>query len=92
MNEIQINFQNLINEMREKEIILFIPIGRNNWFLQDKENNIYQAEKYYAGSYLDQFILGKLTVKFIRSDFIIDDRYKEIWDVKRVNNFIKNIT
>ncbi|MBM7598132.1 hypothetical protein JOC34_000489 [Virgibacillus halotolerans] len=63
MNTILIDFSNLENEVKQKEVELLH--GENlSMFIKDKSNNIYEAEKYFVGSYLDGLQSNKAKVSF----------------------------
>lgn len=91
MKKIKIDFGNLIEELKNNDCKLFTLIGRNNWYLEDKDKVTYQIELYYVGSYLDRFIMHGMKIEFHENQLNIEDQNKEYWNIERINNFIKNI-
>lgn len=91
MNKIVINYGNLINELKDKELRLFFRKTDNvGIFIQDNKDNVYQIETYWVGSYLDKMIKNKVCAEFIQVDKnIIKDWEKDFIDWQYVENFIK---
>lgn len=91
MSKIVINYGDLANELKEKNLRLFFRKRYNTGiFIQDNQDNVYQIENYYLGSYLDKMIKNKILVEFIQVDKnIIEEWEKEFWNWKYIENFIK---
>lgn len=69
MNKITVNFGDLTNELKNKGLRIFIrKTNDTNMFIQDKQDNIYQIENYFGGSYLDRMINNKIHAEFIKVD------------------------
>lgn len=93
MDKIVVDFGNIIEEMKNKQIKLCRLYGSTSWFIIDNQDQMYQNETYYDGGYLDKFIIKKLHIEF---DLVlisvmgnIEEWEKDIWDVKDVERFIK---
>lgn len=93
MENIIINFGNIVAELESKDLVLYNRKTSVGLFLLDKQNNLYVIEDYYLGSYLDKFIKNKTVVEFrYINDALknnIGDWELEVWDCKWVENFIK---
>lgn len=93
MKNIIVDFENLIEEMKEKQINLLLLNGRNDWFIIDNKNQIYKIETYYCGGYLDKYIINKTKIDFdllpISVSKNIEDQEMEIWGIEKVKDFIK---
>lgn len=92
MKSIIINFGNLLEEMKNKQIKLCLLDEYIGWFLIDSQNKLYQIEDYYRGGFLDSFIIKKALIEFepvpeaISNN--IKDWEKDIWDFDDVKDFI----
>lgn len=93
MQKIVIDFGNIIEEMKNKQIKLCLLHERTSWFIIDDQNRIYQNEIYYDGGFLDKFIIEKLHIEFNLVPIYVSGNIKEwekdIWDVDEVRKFIK---
>ena len=93
MENITINFDDIVSELESKDLVLCNRKTSVGLFLLDKQNNLYIIENYYLGSYLDKLIRNKTVVKFVYVDTSlrknIEDWELEIWDCKWMENFIK---
>ncbi len=93
MDKIVIDFGNIIEEMKNKQIKLCHIYERTGWFIIDNQDQMYQIETYYNGGYLDKFIIEKLHIEFnLIPAYVmenIEEWRKEIWDVEEVEKFIK---
>ena len=92
MENISINFKNIISELKNKNLKLCF-IRNRGLLIQDNQNNLYQMEIYEHGSYLDNLIKNGITVEFELVENSISknigDWEKEIWDISEVESFIK---
>lgn len=78
MNKITINFGDLVNELKNKGLRIFIRKTYNtSMFIQDNQDNVYQIEDYFMGSYLDKMIKNKVCVEFIQVDKNIIKDYEK---------------
>lgn len=93
MGKIMIDFGNVVEEMKNKKVKLCLLHKRVGWFLIDSQNRFYQIESYYCGGYLDRYIKEKIKIEFnivpISSSITIEYWEIEIWDVQKVEDFIK---
>lgn len=93
MEKILIDFGNIIQEMKNKQVKLCLLYERLSWFILDKQNRLYQIETYYDGGFLDKFIIEKLHIEFnlvsISTSDRIEEWEKEIWDIDKVKKFIE---
>ena len=92
MKEKTINFGNLLNELKRKQVkIVFVE--NKGLFLEHEETNLYMMELFYQGSYLDKLIKKGAKVNFFMLDKNvsknIDKCKKKIWTLKDINDFIK---
>lgn len=91
MEKIVIDFGNIIEEMKNKQVEL--RLFHNGWFIIDNQKQFYQIDTYYRGGYLDKYIKEKLCIKFNLVPMCVSENIeeweKEIWDVKKVEDFIK---
>ena len=92
MDKIIVDFGNLVEEMKTKQIKLCLLHNRVGWFVIDNENRLYKIETYYCGGFLDKYIKEKIKIKF---DLVpmplsnnIENWEKEVWDAGQVENFI----
>ena len=92
VNKIAIDFKNIISELETNNLKLCF-VGNRGLFVEDSQNNLYQMETYYIGSYLDNLIKNGIVVEFNRVDDILSRNIKnwekEIWNISEVKNFIK---
>lgn len=93
MDKIVVDFGNIIEEMKNKQIKLCLLHKRTGWFIIDNQDRLYQIEIYYDGEYLDKFIIEKLHIEFnlvpISVMGNIEEWEKDIWDVEEVKKFIE---
>lgn len=93
MENIIINFGDIVSELENKGLVLCNRKTSVGLFLLDKQNNLYMIENYYLGSYLDKLIRNKTVVKFKLIDISLRNNIEEweleIWDCKWVEDFIK---
>lgn len=93
MNDIIINFGDVVVELKNKELVLCNRKTSVGLFLLDKQNNLYMIENYYLGSFLDKLIRNKTVVEFKLVDASLRDNVGdwelEIWDGEWIENFIK---
>lgn len=93
MDKIMIDFGDVVEEMKNKKVKLCLLHKRADWFLIDSQNQLYQIESYYCGGYLDRYIKEKIKIEFnivpISSSNTIEDWEIEMWDVEKVEDFIK---
>lgn len=91
MEKIVIDFGNIIEEMKNKQVELCL--FHNQWFIIDNQKQFYQIDTYYHGGYLDKYIKERLCIKFNLVPMCVNENIeeweKEIWDVKKVEDFIK---
>lgn len=93
MDKIVVDFGNIIEEMKNKQIRLCLLHNRSGWFITDNQDRLYQIETYYDGGFLDKFIIEKLHSEFnlvpISVMGNIGKWEKDIWDVEEVKKFIE---
>ncbi|HGD0580553.1 TPA: hypothetical protein ACH354_002216 [Clostridium perfringens] len=94
MRKININFGNLIQELKDKNLKMFVKKYNGNCiFIEDIKGIIYQIESFYAGSYLDKLMEEGIIVNFQEMDLTyyntIEEKNKKYWDVDYIENFIK---
>lgn len=94
MENIQINFGELIKEMEKNNLLIFFRknvYGNSlGMFIEDDKHNIYQIEPYRHGAYLDRLIEDKIVVTFNQVDSnIIEEWEKERWEISDIEAFIK---
>lgn len=93
MNDIIINFGDVVVELKNKELVLCNRKTSVGLFLLDKQNNLYMIENYYLGSFLDELIRNKTVVEFKLVDASLRDNIGdwelEIQDGEWIENFIK---
>ena len=90
MNTITINFGDIINEMKNKNIKICFVKDRSIFI--EHNNNLYQIQIEKYGNYLDKIIINKEILDFnIIDDTYIYDCEKEYYDINKVKNFIKNV-
>ncbi len=93
MNKIIIDFGNIIEELKNKQVKLCLLHNRTGWFIIDKQDKLYQNEIYYDGGFLDKFIKEKLRIEFnlvpISVSTNIGEWEKHIWEIEEVDEFIK---
>lgn len=87
---LEINFGNLIEDLRKNDLKLILLKDKVGMFIQDINNNIYEIETYWLGSYLDKLIKNKATVVFNLIDRnMISNFDKEIFTWKNIQDFIE---
>lgn len=93
MKKIVVDFGNLIEEMKNKQIKLCLLHNHIGWFVIDKQNRLYQIETYYCGGFLDKYIIEKLHVEFNIVPKSVNDNVEEwemdVWSVEDVEKFIE---
>lgn len=93
MNDITLNFKNIISELENKELKLCFLKNRIGIFIEDSQKNLYDMETYWSGSYLDKLIKNGITVNYNLVDTSISKNIenweKEIWEVTKVKAFMK---
>lgn len=93
MENIIINFGDVVSELRNRELVLCNRKTSVGLFLLDKHNNLYMIENYYLGSYLDKLIKNSTVVEFKQIDKSIrgnvEDWELENWDSNWIEDFIK---
>jgi len=93
MDKIVVDFGNIIEEMKNKQIKLCLLHKRTGWFIIDNHDRLYHIETYYDGGYLDKFIIEKLHIEFnlvpISVMGNIEEWEKDIWNVEEVKKFIE---
>lgn len=93
MGKIIIDFGNIIEEMKNKQIKLCLLHNRIGWFIIDNQDRLYQIETYYGGSFLDKYIIEKLHIEFNLVPKSLSDSIeewgKDIWSVEDVEKFIE---
>lgn len=93
MKKIIVDFGDLVEEMKEKQIKLCLLLRKGTgWFVIDNQNRFYQIESYYHGGYLDKYIINKTKIEFNLIPTSISDKIEDwerkIWDVEKVKAFI----
>lgn len=92
MNKVIIDFGNIVEEMKRKQINLCL-LRNKTWIIIDSQNRFYQMESYYNGGFLDKYIINKIKIEFNLIHKSVNDSVKmyemEIWDDKKVEDFIK---
>ncbi len=94
--DIVLNFKNILTELKEKELKLcFLKGNGSTMLVEDIKGNLYDIEKYYHNSYLDNLIKHNARVSFN----LIEDKEDrenikefgriEVWDVPEVQSFMK---
>ena len=93
MEKIVVDFGNIIEEMKNKQIKLCLLHNRVGWFIIDNQNKLYQIETYYCGGFLDKYIIEKLHIEFNlvpkSSSDSIEEWEKDVWSVEDVEKFIE---
>ena len=51
MDKIIIDFGNIVEEMKRKQVRLCLSHNKIGWFLLDSEDKLYQIEPYYYGGF-----------------------------------------
>lgn len=92
MKTITVNFKKLSTELKLREMKLCF-LNNGKLFLEDNQNNLFQMEATYQGSYLDKLIKEGNKINFHEVDNSISDKIenwrKEVWDILEVENFMK---
>lgn len=92
MDKFVINFGNVVEEMKSKEIKLCL-FHNNHWGIIDKNNRLYTIEQYYNSTCLDKFIENQIRAEFILvgnlESINIESWRMEIWDTDEVEAFIE---
>lgn len=91
---ITLNFENILSEMKNKDIKFILGIG-NTMCIEDSQKNLYQIETYYHGSYLEKMIKNGYTVTFnpieTKQTEHLNDLYKnekKIFDYNDMQDFL----
>lgn len=91
MKNITIDFGNIIEEMKAKQIKLCWIHNVIGLFVIDSQNRLYQIETYHCGGFLDKYITEKRLITFtLVPESVSKDisGTKEIWDVTDVHKFM----
>lgn len=94
--EIVLNFNNILTELKEKELKLcFLKGNGSTMLIEDAKGNMYDVETYYHNTYLDNLIKHDAKVSFN----LIEDNEDianikefgkiEVWDAPKVHSFMK---
>ncbi len=92
-----INFGNILNEMKDKDVKIILGIG-NTICIEDNKSNLYEIETYYHGSYLEKFIKSESIVTFNQLEKKQSEHLKklykneiEIFDYDKMKDFYENV-
>lgn len=61
---ITVDFKNILSELELKKIKLCFLKKQRYLYIEDGQNNLYQMETYWQGSYLDKLIKNGIIVNF----------------------------
>lgn len=90
MEDIIIDFGDIVSELKNKELVLCNRKTSVGLFLLDKQNNLYMIENYYLGSYLDKLIKNKTVVEFKQLDASIRGNIED-WELEnRDSNWLED--
>ena len=88
-NKIVLNFKNIISHLKNKELKLCF-LKNKGIFIVDNQENLYQIENYWHGSYLDKLIKNGAIVEFNLVDATnVKDWEREIWGVPELKDFME---
>ena len=93
MENIIINYGDLVNELKNKKVRILGQNSHQVWgqFIIDEEGYIYKMiEDPYSRSYMDKLIENKITGEFKKIDFnIIPEWNRDIFSLEKTEEIVK---